>query len=304
MTFPCCPGHTKTQIYLDTGLVSRGRRQTAYQDYWGIRKEDTYAGKGDIWNSTLVHSDQSTQVIYKGFPLERTENTSGKSASETRPVKPILQPNGTFSTGLLKEDDWTAEWIGRGDPGEVVPDVYTFANGNVSEQVQKVIPESRSPLFRREFRVDKPVRRARLFIVGLGLYELRLNGEKVGQHVLSLPRQFSANVSFTIPMILPQNSTRGLNALGILLGNGWFNGQKKYWGWQISGTVRRVQSFSWISNTLTTANHVWKPTATGNPPGDRLPLTACSTGNIMMPAWNRMAGINPGSMTVLGALSM
>ena len=35
----------------------------------------------------------------------------------------------------------------------------------------------------------------------------------------------------------------GSNALGLLLGNGWFNGQKRYWGWQTQwyGSPRAIR---------------------------------------------------------------
>ena len=41
-----------------------------------------------------------------------------------------------------------------------------------------------SPLFRKAFRVEKPIRRATAYVCGLGYHELRLNGSKVGDHVL------------------------------------------------------------------------------------------------------------------------
>ena len=163
------------------------------------------------------------------------------------------------------------EWIGRGDPGEVVPDVYTFANGNVSEQVQKVIPESRSPsILSRIPGGHKPVRRARLFIAGLGLYELRLNGEKVGQHVLSPSKTiFRKRIlydTYDITSELNQGVSMPWGSCWVMAGS---TGRKNIGLADAFGrTVRRVQSFSWISNTLTAANHVWKPTATGNPPLD------------------------------------
>ncbi|KKK55043.1 hypothetical protein LCGC14_3078550, partial [marine sediment metagenome] len=120
--------------------------------------------------------------------------------------------------------------------------VYAFADRRVSEEVQNVTPEPRSPLFRHEFRVEKPVRRARLFVVGLGFYELRLNGEKVGQHVLAPAKTiFRKRILYDTYDVTSELSS-GENALGIILGNGWFNGQKKYWGWQMQwhGSPRAI----------------------------------------------------------------
>ena len=64
-----------------------------------------------------------------------------------------------FTMGLLNESDWTGHWIG--------------AHTDVA-----------SPLLRNEFDLAKPVSRARLHISGLGWYELYLNGQRVGDHVL------------------------------------------------------------------------------------------------------------------------
>jgi len=152
-------------------LDGRGRRQTAYQILVASSREILEADEGDIWNPGLVESEQSSQVTYRGLPLEsnreyfwkvRIRDEAGKWHSYSEPA--------TFNTGLLSEDDWTADWIGRGDADEVVSDVYAFADRRVSEEVQNVTPESRSPMFRHDFNVGKPVRRARLFVVGLGFY--------------------------------------------------------------------------------------------------------------------------------------
>ena len=224
-------------------LEGRGRRQTAYQILVASEREIVDLDEGDMWNPGLVESDQSSQVTYGGLPLESNREYFWKvlirdEAGEMHPYS----ETGTFSTGLFNEEEWTADWIGRGDADEVWSDVYAFADRNVSEEVQNVIPESRSPKLRHEFRVEKPVRRARLFMAGLGFYELRLNGEKVGQHVLAPSKtNFRKRILYdTYDVTSELNS--GTNALGITLGNGWFNGQKKYWGWQMQwyGSPRAI----------------------------------------------------------------
>ena len=80
-----------------------------------------------------------------------------------------------------------------------------------------MIPDSRSPLFRREFIVDKRVQRARIFVAGLGLYELRLNGKKVGNNVLAPARtDYRKRILYdTYDVTAEINS--GTNALGIML---------------------------------------------------------------------------------------
>jgi len=215
-------------------LEGRDRRQTAYQILLASNINILNADKGDMWNTELVASDQSSQIIYGGLPLlsNREYYWKVRIRDDSGKILPYGK-TGTFNTGLFDQKDWTAEWIGSGEPGEIRADVNTFTSRSWSEDVQNVKVESRSPLFRHEFLVEKKVRRARLFISGLGLYELRLNGAKVGNNVLAPSKtDFRKRVLYDTYDVTAE-LTSGVNSLGIMLGNGWFNGQKKYWGWQM-----------------------------------------------------------------------
>ena len=179
--FPMALDIAKPRFTWILDLEGRGRKQTAYQILVASGREKLDADEGDVWNTDLVVSDQSSQVVYDGLPLESNRQYFWKVRirDEAGEMHPYSETE-TFSTGLLHKEDWTATWIGRGDPNEVKSDVDAFNTHTVSEEVQQVEPDPRSPLFRHEFNVDKDVRRARLFIAGLGLYELHLNGMKVG----------------------------------------------------------------------------------------------------------------------------
>lgn len=215
-------------------MEGRGRKQSAYQVLVASSRKMLDADKGDMWDTGLLTSDQSSQVVYEGIPLVSNNEYFWKVRIRDEAGK--LYPygkTGTFSTGLLSEDQWTAAWIGKGDPNEVISEVDSFLTKKYSREIQKVIPEPRSPIFRREFRVEKKVHRARIFVAGLGLYELSLNGKKVGQNVLAPARtDFRKRILYDTYDVTTELNA-GINALGIMLGNGWFNGQKKYWGWQM-----------------------------------------------------------------------
>lgn len=215
-------------------LEGRNRKQTAYQILVASTREMLDNDQGDVWNTGLVVSDQSAQVTYGSTPLESNREYFWKVRirAESGKIHPYSEI-ATFNTGLFSEDDWTADWIGSGDPDELFSDVDAFVERRVTQELQNVVQDGRSPLFRREFDVKKNVRRARLFISGLGLYELRLNGAKVGDHVLSPSRtDFRKRILYDTYDVTKELK-EGSNALGIILGNGWFNGQKKYWGWQM-----------------------------------------------------------------------
>jgi len=224
-------------------LDGRGRQQTAYQILVASGRELLNEDEGDIWNPGQVESGQSAQIIYEGIPLESNREYFWKvrirdEAGKWHPYSDA----STFSTGLFNEVDWTATWIGRGDPDEILTDVYAFPGHKYSEEVKNIIPESRSPMFRHEFKVEKSVKRARLFVVGLGFYELRLNGKKVGHHVLAPAKTIFRKRILYDTYDVSNDLKSGNNALGITLGNGWFNGEKKYWGWQMQwhGSPRAI----------------------------------------------------------------
>ena len=80
-----------------------------------------------------------------------------------------------------------------------------------------------APLFRAEFALDaKPVA-ATLRVCGLGFFEARLNGEKVGDHVLDpVVTQYDRRVRY-VAHDVKARLRKGANALGVMLGNGWYN---------------------------------------------------------------------------------
>lgn len=83
--------------------------------------------------------------------------------------------------------------------------------------------EAPSPMFRKAFTIDRPVRSAKVYVAGLGYHELRLNGHKVGDHVLDPAfTKYDRRVLYVTHDVTEQ-LRRGENALGVMLGNGWFN---------------------------------------------------------------------------------
>lgn len=75
---------------------------------------------------------------------------------------------------------------------------------------------------RKEFAVDKDIRRANVYFSGLGLSELYLNGSKVGDHVLSPGMTEYPRRSLYVTYDVTDRLRRGENAMGVVLGNGRF----------------------------------------------------------------------------------
>jgi len=93
--------------------------------------------------------------------------------------------------------------------------------GNDGEFITGVDPQS-SPLLRKEFEVSQKIKRARVYVSGLGWYELYINGRKVGDHVLDpATTDYRKQVLYATYDVSDMLS-RGTNALGAMLGNGWY----------------------------------------------------------------------------------
>lgn len=85
-----------------------------------------------------------------------------------------------------------------------------------------------APLFRRAFECRHPLINATLLISGLGYHEAWINGERVGNHVLD-PAQTDYELRvFYIRHDVTKLVREGANALGVMLGNGWYN-QNRVW---------------------------------------------------------------------------
>ncbi len=92
------------------------------------------------------------------------------------------------------------------------------------------------PFLRKPFRVEKPVRRATAYATALGLYRLSINGERVGRDELTPGwSEYQKRVYYNTYDVTDLVK-KGDNALGALLGDGWyagciaFTGQRNWYG--------------------------------------------------------------------------
>ena len=77
-------------------------------------------------------------------------------------------------------------------------------------------------MLRREFTLERKVRRATAYVCGLGLSECYLNGEKVGDDVLSPALSDYTKRAFYVTYDVTKQLKKGANAVGVMLGNGRF----------------------------------------------------------------------------------
>ncbi len=83
--------------------------------------------------------------------------------------------------------------------------------------------ETVSPAFEKQFTAKKAIREATLHITGVGFYEARLNGERIGNKVLDpSPTKYDKRVLYST-YDLTKQVKQGENRINVLLGHGWYD---------------------------------------------------------------------------------
>ena len=202
----CGIGVAAPRLSWQTTTDIRGWQQEAYE-IEAFRADGQRRGM-----SGLVTSSESVLVAWPFAPLASREEALvrvrvwGSDGSQSAWSEPVV-----VEAGLLGPDDWGARFI----------------SPNWDEDTSTAQP---APLLRREFSVKPRVRRARLYITSLGVYEAQINGQPVGDHVLA-PGWTSYKhrlryQTFDVTGLLRE----GANAIGATLGDGWFRGRLSFGG--------------------------------------------------------------------------
>jgi len=124
---------------------------------------------------------------------------------------------------------WTVEvW---GDVGDcAISEVNYFETGKREEELGGewiTTPwdvQSISPYIRKSLHIERKVTNARLYITGLGLYWLEVNGEKIGNDFFAPGCTGIDRLIQVYTYDLTKQLAQGDNVLGVMMGNGWTKG--------------------------------------------------------------------------------
>lgn len=183
--------------------------QKSYQILVASTREKIERGEGDVWNSGIVKSDSSQWVALPGtIQLRPGQAYYWKARVTTNRGTTAWSPVATWSTGLLTPDHWAVQWIG-------------IDSLMVWDRVERHSRLSARYLRKTFSARQVPVRRAMIYISGLGCYTLSVNGRRVGHEVLTpLPTDYTKTVaydSYDVTTLLDRD-----NAIGVTLAGGHY----------------------------------------------------------------------------------
>lgn len=190
----------------------RNTMQAAYQLQVATSEKSLAAGSALLWDSKRVSSDASIFRPYEGPALQsatryfwrvRVWDAAGRVSAWSTPA--------FWETALLDAAQWSAKWIGP----------PAAANDSAGAP---------APLLRRSFTVKGAVRAARVYITARGLYELHLNGTRIGEDYFTPGwTSYSKHLQYQTYDVT-RALVQGENAIGAMLGDGWYRGYLGFTG--------------------------------------------------------------------------
>ncbi len=177
--------------------TQRAQAQSAFELLVATTPELLAQDRGDEWDSGKTGSDDFTHVVYAGKALESNHSYFWKVRwwDKDGVVSEYSHP-ASFDVAFLSPDDWKGQWIGGANQ------------------------------LRKEFDLPEAPRRARAYICGLGYYELRINGGKIGKADLDPAWTDFKKRDIYSTYDVTANLHRGANAVGVMLGEAWFHGRE------------------------------------------------------------------------------
>jgi alpha-L-rhamnosidase len=176
---------------------------------------------GNVWDSKKINSPASLQVAYKGIKLQSTKTYYWKvMVWDNHQQASVWSSTSRWQMGLLTKADWKgAEWIAYdklADTAAIVP----FYHGKGPKKLGTA--NDVLPLMRKTFSVDSQLKKATLYICGLGHFDLSLNGKKVGDHFLDPGWTKYDKQALYVPFDITNDLKAGKNTIGVMLGNGFY----------------------------------------------------------------------------------
>lgn len=185
-------------------------QQMAYRLRVATSQDDLQLRRNLLWDSGQTSSDESIAVPYQGRRLPYQSRIYWQVEVWLNTGEHLISPVQSFLTGL-KQFDGKAQWIGKNDADRIIIDA----------DKSRDLP---ARYLRRAFTVGGKVRRATLYISGMGWGQTYINGKAVGKDVFgTLQTDYTKTVyynTYDVTSLLH----KGNNVIASVLGNGYVLG--------------------------------------------------------------------------------
>lgn len=181
--------------------------QVGYRIQVAASPEDLQSGKNLLWDSGEITSDCSLFIPYEGEMLQSCQSYYWRVKVKTNQSARDWSEVQMWSMAILNPTEWKARWIGENqmsNPGETDKDHTRLA----------------VRYLRKPFSINKEVKRATLYISGLGSSESYLNGKRISEDIFApMPSHYPTRVYYNVYDVTDLLQ-QGDNLLGVVLGNG------------------------------------------------------------------------------------
>lgn len=182
--------------------------QRAYQIMVAESPEKLRAEKDLVWNSGKVESGISVLIAYHGKRLESAKAYFWKVKVWTNKGNTPWSEPGNWTMAFLENPLSKAQWIGLDS---------TLSSDKLTGKTRLS-----ARYLRKEFTLEHEVKRATLYISGLGMYECYINGSKISNDIFApTATDYTKRVNYNVFDVTNRLSA-SQNTIGVILGNGRF----------------------------------------------------------------------------------
>ena len=222
------------------------KAQSAYR----ITVSSSDGNTGDMWDSGKINGVNNYDIIYDGAPLSsKTKYFWRVQVFDENDTEIGWSDTVSFETGIFTDIEWGAQWI-----------THLTSSPAINP----------APMFRKEFNITGEVEKARVYVSGLGIYELKINGLLPDDTVLNLGNtKFDVTVPYAVYDVT-ELLGYGQNAIGIELGNGFYNEDGGWWGfdyaaWRSNPKFILRMDITYTNDSVQTvvSDTTWSSTNTG-----------------------------------------
>ncbi|CAM3320948.1 glycoside hydrolase family 78 protein [Zobellia roscoffensis] len=219
--------------------------QTGYEIRVADSKNDLQGGKNLIWTSGKIESQQSVNIVYEGPELKSMQRVYWQvRVWDNKNRASVWSTPAYWEMGILDKALWTASYI-------AMDDITTEKKSHPSQY------------FRTEFQTNKTIASAKVQATSLGVYELYLNGKKVGNDHFT-PGYTTYNKRLQYQTYDVTNMLKDKNAIGAIVGDGWYRGNigwkgdYAFYGNQLALLIQLHINYTDGSSETIVSNGDWK----------------------------------------------